>query len=366
MSLENLVEMESFWKNKKVLLTGHNGFKGCWLLIWLINLGAEVWGISLPANQTTILFNDVQKEIKNSYSNIELDINEEDKLNYFVKKIQPDIVIHLAAQALVIRSYKEPLLTWKTNVIGSLNLLESLKNINKKCSIVIVTTDKVYKNKDWDYGYRENDELGGSDPYSASKSALEILVNSWIKSYCGIQNHQINNLYISTARSGNVIGGGDWADNRIVPDLIKSIVLKNDLVIRNPNSTRPWQHVLDPLYGYLSLAKINYINEKTNGQSYNFGPLLESNKSVSQLVESLYLKWGLKSSLTKIDNEFYESKLLNLNIDKAYKELSWQPRWNYEEIIDKTINWYKKHANGNNSLNLCLGDIKNYSQRVNI
>lgn len=364
--MENLVEVETFWKNKRVLITGHNGFKGCWLLIWLINIGAEVWGISLPPNKKSVLFNDIQKEIKPTFSNVELDINDEDKLNFYIDKIQPDVVFHLAAQALVIRSYEEPSLTWKTNVIGSLNLLESLKNIKKKCSVVIVTTDKVYKNKEWDYGYRENDELGGSDPYSASKSALEILVNSWIKSFCGIQKHQRKNLYISTARSGNVIGGGDWADNRIVPDFIKSIVLKKDLVIRNPNSTRPWQHVLDPLYGYLSLAKTNYINEKINGKSYNFGPLLESNKSVKQLVESFYLKWGLNPSFTYIDNEFHESKLLNLNIDKAYKELGWHPQWNYQETIEKTIYWYKKHANGHSPLDLCLSDIKNYSQKINI
>ena len=356
--------MESFWKNKKVLITGHNGFKGTWLLIWLIELGAKVSGLSLPPKKSSKLFNDIEPKIKHKYENIELDINNSEELNKAIEKINPDIVFHLAAQALVLKSYQEPILTWKTNLIGSLNLLESLKNIKKSCSVVMVTTDKVYKNQEWEYGYRENDQLGGLDPYSASKSAAEIMVQSWKQSFCGEGIHQKNNLYISTARAGNVIGGGDWAENRIIPDLVKAIKAKKKLVIRNPTYKRPWQHVLDPLNGYLLLAKLNYLNKNILGEPYNFGPPLESNKSVSQLVEFIFSIWEGECFVNKEDT-FHESKLLHLNIDKAYQDLNWTPTWDFKETIFKTINWYKREKNLN-SLGLCLEDIASFSNKINL
>ena len=264
MEIENLI----FWKDKKVLITGHNGFKGSWLTTWLLSLGANIFGYSLDIEKNS-LYENLNFELQNektfgSILNKEGNINEFKNICSFVNEVKPDIVFHLAAQPLVKESYKDPLRTWNTNVIGTLNLLESLKQLSKKCAVVLITTDKVYKNKEWIYGYREIDELGGKDPYSASKAAMELAINSWISSFCGNKNYQTDKLEIASARSGNVIGGGDFSKDRIVPDLVKSIFNKDSLLIRNPNARRPWLHVLEPLSGYLVLAERLYKKSTLN------------------------------------------------------------------------------------------------------
>ena len=246
-------------------------------------------------------------------------------------------------------------------MIGSLNLLNSIKNINNPCSIVIVTTDKVYKNNEWAFGYRENDQLGGYDPYSASKAALEIAVSSWRKSFCNVSN---NNIKIATARAGNVIGGGDWAVNRLIPDAIRSIINEEDLLIRNPNSTRPWQHVLEPLWGYMLLAKSLYQNEKEFCDSFNFGPYIQSNRTVKQVVERIFEIWPGRYIYNNEENNDYEAEKLYLQIDKAFHKLNWRPRISFEKSIERTIYWYKDFYEGKSSIECCLRDIDFYQELI--
>ena len=243
-----------YWQGRKVLISGHTGFKGSWLGLWLSELGAKVTGIGLKTNSDKDLFRQLSLENRLQAHHI-ADIREFRAIREIVEENKPEVVFHLAAQPLVQESYRDPLGTWSTNVQGSLHLLEALKSLERQCAVVMVTTDKVYANKEWDYGYRENDRLGGNDPYSASKAAAEIAIASWRSSFCGTGKHQNPNLAIASARAGNVIGGGDWAANRIVPDAIRALAAGEAINVRNPKSTRPWQHVLEPLSGYLLLAE---------------------------------------------------------------------------------------------------------------
>lgn len=261
-----------FWKNKKVFITGHTGFKGSWLTMMLSSMGAKVKGYSLPLDKENYLFGLIKEKVSHEIIHKEGDILNKSSLNNEVQKFEPDIVFHMAAQALVRKSYLEPVLTWETNLLGSLNLFNSLKEIKKECTVIVVTTDKVYKNKEWEFGYRENDQLGGHDPYSASKAALEIAVESWRKSFCGRGPMKNRNINIASVRAGNVIGGGDMAQDRIIPDAIRALRNSKPIKIRNPLSTRPWQHVLDPLSGYLILAEHLYKDPNNFSEAYNFGP----------------------------------------------------------------------------------------------
>ncbi len=352
-----------FWKNKRVLITGHTGFKGSWLSLWLHYLGAAICGFSKDDdNDGFNLF-----KLLNISSKIEHhlnDISNSRKLSKIVEGFQPDIIFHLAAQPLVRRSYKEPFLTWSTNVMGTLNILESTKNLTNKCVIVIITSDKVYKNKNLPYGYREEDELGGHDPYISSKAACELLTNSWRLSYCGKKHNQKQNLFVATARAGNVIGGGDWAEDRIIPDLIKSLLRKNDLLLRNPKATRPWQHVLDPLSGYLTLAEKLYNTENNrHTKSYNFGPPKTSNKSVEDLISQSIKYLPNKVTVNYSNSYLHEASLLNLNIEQAYNELGWMPKWDFNKSVYRTINWYKLFFyDKNDAQELCLSDIKEFQK----
>lgn len=352
---------KKFWNNKKILITGHTGFKGSWLSFWMKKLGATVCGISLNPYENS-LFNQLSLSKKIDFHNI-LDINEFKDLEKVIKVFNPDIVFHLAAQSFVRESYREPIKTWETNVLGSINLLESLKKIDKKCAVIIVTTDKVYKNNEWDYGYRENDELGGHDPYSASKAALEIALNSWRKSYCGSKIYQNPYLGIGSARAGNVIGGGDWAGERIIPDTIRALKSGNTVKIRNPNSTRPWQHVLEPISGYLNLAELIYSKKDSDlyCDSFNFGPNIDSNKTVKGLLEEVFKYWEGGWYQDPNFDDFHESKILHLQIDKAHNILGWEPKWNFCKTVEKTINWYKNtHYNLKTPEESCLDDIDEF------
>lgn len=350
----------NFWRNKKVFVTGHTGFKGAWLTMLLSNMGAKVKGYSLPLSKENYLFGLIKEQISDEIIHIEGNILEKGYLEDQIINFEPDFIFHLAAQALVRKSYFDPILTWETNLLGSLNILDSLKNTKKKCSVIIVTTDKVYKNKEWEFGYRENDELGGSDPYSASKAALEIAIESWRKSFCGNGLMRNKNIHIASVRAGNVIGGGDMAQDRIIPDAIRALKKSKPIKIRNPFSTRPWQHVLDPLSGYLILAENLYRNPDDFSEAYNFGPSLDSNKTVLELCEKITGYWKGEIFNEQKQENLHEAKLLNLNTDKVFHKLNWKSKWGFEKTILKTIEWYKKFENGSDAYKISLEDIYDY------
>tara|TARA_B100000886_G_scaffold340307_1_gene309086 strand:- start:588 stop:1655 length:1068 start_codon:yes stop_codon:yes gene_type:complete len=355
--------MIDFYKNKKIFITGHSGFKGTWLCLYLIRLKAKIYGYSLPPEENA-LYTKVESYLKENINQSFSNILDSESLSEAVKKFEPDIIFHLAAQPLVRKSYVDPIETWQTNLIGSLNLLNCLKNYSKKCAVVVVTTDKVYLNQEWDFGYRENDILGGNDPYSASKAALEIAIASWRFSFCGSEKHQNKNVFIATARAGNVIGGGDMAEDRIVPDSIRALIDNKKIPIRNPKSTRPWQHVLEPLNGYLELGMKLYSDPKEMSSSFNFGPYIKNNTTVEKLVIEILSHWPGDYELRNKNENYHESNLLHLQIDKVYKYLNWSPKWDFELTIEKTINWYKRVFNGASALEMCNLDIDSYENKI--
>ena len=350
----------TFWSKKKVLVTGHTGFKGSWLTIWLLEMGAEVFGISLEPTTMPNLFEEA--ELSNKIKSYIFDIRNRKNFEKVIKKIQPDIVFHMAAQPLVIDGYLNPICTWETNLIGTINLLNLLRKVPNKCACICVTTDKVYRNSE-NKSHSEDDSLGGFDPYSCSKAACELAIESFRSSFCGNLNYQKDNLFIASVRSGNVIGGGDWSKNRIIPDIIRSIVSDKKILIRSPYSIRPWQHVLDPLSGYLILAEKLFIEGNSYSTSYNFGPKsLQSNKKVLDILKktSAYwkLSWGI---LPKSEKRFHESSFLSLNISKSQKHLNWDPKWEFEKTLEITLDWYKNYYNDkNSSYKYCLSDLENY------
>ena len=354
----------SFWKGKRVLLTGHTGFKGSWLLLWLLELGSEVAGYSLPAAPAPNLFRQLYGSLGNRFVHLEADLADRIALTELANRFQPDVVLHLAAQPLVRISYEDPLGTWKTNLLGSLHLLEALKSITHPCAVVMVTTDKVYSNKEWVYGYRETDQLGGHDPYSASKAATEIAVASWQSSFCGEAPHQTPHLQVATARAGNVIGGGDWALDRIVPDAMRSLQLKQSIAVRSPKSTRPWQHVLEPLGGYLLLAERLFTASLHPCEAFNFGPFVSSNRTVSELVTTMLAHWPGEWHTVQQANAVHEASLLNLHTDKAYTQLGWAPCWGFQETVERTVNWYRDVASGSDPYQRSLLDLQAYQSDI--
>jgi len=355
---------ERFWPGRRVLLTGHSGFKGGWLLLWLKQAGAQVWGLALPPEPQPNLFRQLatilSSDDQHGWHHHEGDITDPANLKAVVERCQPEVVFHLAAQPLVRRSYADPLGTWATNVQGSLNLLEALKPLQHPCAVVMVTTDKVYENQEWAYGYREPDRLGGYDPYSASKAAAEIAIASWRASFCGTAPHQTPHLRISTARAGNVIGGGDWAADRIVPDAMRALAQGEPIAVRNPAATRPWQHVLEPLGGYLRLAEALLTDPEPPCEAFNFGPQLESNRLVRELIETILSHWPGQWIDQSDPAAPHEAGLLHLQIDKAHHRLGWQPRWDYATTIERTVGWYRAVHEGANALECCLADLEAY------
>jgi CDP-glucose 4,6-dehydratase len=360
-SLEAL-DVSNFWNNRRVLITGHTGFKGAWLTLWLGLHGAHVVGIALKPEQPPGLLE--QFALTDEIEHHIIDIRDSEKLRQRVVDAQPEIVFHLAAQALVRRSYQRPADTWNTNVIGTINLMDSLRQLDSPFVAVVVTSDKVYLNRDWEYGYRETDALGGHDPYSSSKAAVEIAVVSWRQSFF------TNPLgaAVATGRAGNVLGGGDWAEDRIVPDLIRSFTNGRELGIRNPAATRPWQHVLEPLAGYLQLAEHMKTAQQSGNfersvelcSAWNFGPLPESNRTVQQLVETATEFWpGRWSDQSQADAP-HEARFLGLSIEKACRSLNWYPRWNFRECVRRTIDWYRRVQDGENPRHVAEEQIGAY------
>lgn len=360
----------SFWRGRRVLLTGHTGFKGSWLTLWLLSLGAEVWGYSLAPESGRALFTDLCLDKATGHANWGHlrhrlgDVCDLQALSRWAREAQPQVVLHLAAQPLVRRSYRDPLGTWATNVQGSLHLLEALRPLDHPCAVVMVTTDKVYANREWDYGYREEDRLGGHDPYSASKAAAELAIASWRSSFCGPDAHQTTHLAIATARAGNVIGGGDWAEDRIVPDAMRSLAAGESIPVRRPKASRSWQHVLEPLGGYLLLAEKLATAGPAYTTAFNFGPALEANRSVRQLVEAALEHWpGTWRDLSD-PTAPHEAGRLHLQIDKAHHQLGWQPRWDFATTVERTVAWYRAVHEGMSPLACCLQDLTSYQVAV--
>ena len=354
--------MSNFWNDRRVLVTGHTGFKGAWLTLWLRLHGAKVSGVALESEMPPGLLD--QFALTDEIDHHIVDIRDSEKLCQKVVQAQPEIVFHLAAQALVRRSYQQPSDTWSTNVTGTINLMDSLRQLDSPFVAVIVTSDKVYLNREWEHGYRETDSLGGHDPYSSSKAAVEIAVGSWRQSFF---TNPLDGA-VATGRAGNVIGGGDWAEDRIVPDLIRSFTAGEELGIRNPTATRPWQHVLEPLAGYLQLAEHMKITQENGnaaqmGQlcsAWNFGPLPESNRTVQQLVETAIESWpGRWSDQSQVDAP-HEARFLGLSIDKACRSLDWYPRWNFRESVRRTIDWYRRVQDGENPRHVAEEQIRSY------
>ena len=356
----------SFWAGRRVLLTGHTGFKGSWLLLWLRQLGAEVWGYALEPEPEPNLFRQLAEARPpgDRWHHQVGDLADRTVLRELVQRSQPEVVFHLAAQPLVRQSYGDPLGTWATNVQGSLHVLEALKTQAHPCAVVMVTTDKVYQNREWVYGYRESDRLGGHDPYSASKAAAELAIASWRASFCGDGAHQSPQLRIATARAGNVIGGGDWAADRIVPDAIRSLSAGEPIKVRNPNATRPWQHVLEPLWGYMRLAEALLLDDEPPCEAFNFGPTLASNRSVRELVETIIQHWPGEWLDQSDPTAPHEAHRLHLQIDNAHHRLNWQPRWDYATTVSRTVGWYEAQHKGASTLDLCRGDLTLYQKTL--
>lgn len=344
------------FKKKKVLITGHTGFKGRWLLTWLKNLECDLYGISLKDHNYRFFNQSFSKNIKSFF----FDLSQQKKTIRTLKRIKPDFIFHFAAQAIVKTSFSKPSSTWKTNLFGTINILESLRVLNNKCVVLIITSDKCYLNLEIKRGYRETDILGGIDPYSASKAATEIAFNSYYKTYL----EKKKNISIATCRAGNVIGGGDFSKDRIIPDCFRAIKEKKKMIIKNPKATRPWQHVLEPLYGYLTLAKNLSKNRKNSGQSFNFGPLHSKHIAVQEIIKLFKSFFKELDFKFKNKNLFYESKLLQLNSNKAKKLLRWKTRLNIKETINFTCRWYQLYLKKNLPEQITLNQIKEYLKHV--
>ena len=351
---ENLL---SYYKGKKIFVTGHTGFKGAWLITWLHLLGANIKGYALEPEGKESLFSLINSAIQ--FENVIADIRDKEKLEKEITDFKPDFIFHLAAQALVRKSYEIPSETFEINAIGTANILAAVKKLHNKCTIVVITTDKVYENREIDYHYKETDELGGHDPYSASKAATEIVVSSFRHSFFNPQNFALHHIAIATVRAGNVIGGGDWNKDRIIPDIIRSLTEGNPVSVRNPSAVRPWQHVLEPLGGYLLLGIL--LNEepvKFSG-AYNFGPLPDDHLQVKDLVNLALECWGNGSWLDNSDTtQPHEAGLLKLDIGKSMTNLKWHPKLTSKEAIQWTIDWYKQKEE--NIFDYSVQQIKNY------
>ncbi len=342
------------FKNKKVLITGHTGFKGSWLTFWLLQLNARICGVSKDIPTKPSLFEALS--LKKNIIDKRLDIRDLAKLKKTINNFKPDFLFHLAAQPLVKKSYDDPVNTFTSNAIGTCNVLESVKFLKKRCNVVIITSDKSYKNLEILRGYRETDLLGGFDPYSASKGCAEFIIQSYVKSF--YKNKK--NLRLGVARAGNVIGGGDWSDYRVIPDCLKSWSKNKTVTIRSPNSTRPWQHVLEVLKGYLILAKNLKNNKNNHGEVFNFGPKNFQNKRVIDVLKEMYeflpnFKWNINTN-----KKFRESKLLKLNSTKAKKKLNWTNKLSFNETIKMTAEWYRMYYQKKNMVNFTSKQIKEF------
>ncbi len=351
------------FKNKKIIITGNTGFKGSWLSLWLYSLGAQVYGISKDIPTKPSMFKELA--IDKIVTFYQEDVRNYSAIKKIIGKIKPDFIFHMAAQPIVVTSYLEPVETISTNVIGTTNVLEALREININCTAIIITSDKCYDNVEWVWGYKETDALGGKDIYSGSKGAAELIFKSYYHSF--FKNPNKSNVRVASVRAGNVIGGGDWADYRIVPDCIKAWVNGKSVEIRSPKATRPWQHVLEPLSGYLTVAQKLSSDISLNGESFNFGPSAEYNKTVQELLMDISSYWNLKQEpfyLAKDISDFHEAGLLKLNCDKALYYLKWLPTLDYRTLIEFIGSWY--HDFYNNKIDMLQFTLRQIHEYENI
>ena len=352
--------MTTFWKGKKVFITGHTGFKGSWLSLWLSLLNAEVIGFALDPPTSPNLFTLAQ--IENMITSIKGDIRNLDLLKKALKTHQPDIIFHMAAQPLVRQAYLDPVETYMTNVMGTVHLLEAARHTDHVKAIINVTTDKCYENKEWHWGYRENDRLGGYDPYSNSKACSELVSSSYRNAFFNDLN-----IGLASARAGNVIGGGDWAEDRLIPDVMRACLKKQSITIRYPHALRPWQHVLEPLSGYLKLAEYLYQTHKEYAESWNFGPHDCDVKPVSFIVDTIIKLWHDETTWS-IDQAKHphEAQYLKLDCAKAKSRLGWEPHWNIEKGLQETVHWYQAYVRGEAMRAITLSQINHFIQTTEI
>jgi CDP-glucose 4,6-dehydratase len=347
-----------FWRGKRVLLTGHTGFKGGWLSLWLQTMGAELWGFGLAPLTQPSLFEEAR--VAAGMSSVIGDLRDFAAVHAAVDAARPEIIIHMAAQPLVRYSYHAPVETYAVNVMGTVHLLEAVRQVGGVRAIVNVTTDKCYENREWLWGYREDEAMGGHDPYSSSKGCAELVTSAYRRSFFAG-----NGVSLGSGRAGNVIGGGDWAADRLVPDVLRAFEQSVAVTIRNPLSTRPWQHVLEPLSGYLVLAERLYTDGDTYAEGWNFGPRDEDARSVSWIVEQMIAEWGPGASWSR-DNAIsqpHEANMLKLDISKACGRLGWEPRWNLGEALRRSVRWHQAWLSRKNMRTYSLAEIEQYQVR---
>jgi CDP-glucose 4,6-dehydratase len=348
---------KNFWVGKKVFLTGHTGFKGSWMSLWLQSMGAIVKGYSLEPTTKPNLY--TVASVDTAMDSEIGDIRDLNQITKSMTDFNPGVLIHMAAQPLVRLSYQEPVDTYTTNVIGTVNVLEAARKCTNLKAIVSVTTDKCYENKEWEWGYRESEPMGGHDPYSSSKGCAELVTSAYRRSFFSSDG----TASLASARAGNVIGGGDWAEDRLIPDILRAFEKLEPVVIRNPLSTRPWQHVLEPLSGYLVLAQELYLNGDDFAESWNFGPKDEDCKPVNWILDQMVTYWGNNASwnLDKNNNP-HEAGFLKLDCSKASNRLKWNPKWNLDETLEMIVNWHQLYINAGNIKKQCLKEINSYSK----
>jgi len=349
----------TFWKGKKVLITGHTGFKGSWLSLWLQKMGAQVTGVSLDPPTDPSLYH--QANVAEEMDSRRADIRDLDTIKLLFAEVKPEIVFHLAAQPLVRYSYNEPVETYQTNVMGTLNILEGIRSISSVRAAVMITTDKCYQNREWEWGYREYEAMGGHDPYSSSKGCAELLIASYRDSYYPVSAYHKHKTAIASVRAGNVIGGGDWAEDRLIPDIIRSVRSSSVVHIRNPGAVRPWQHVLEPLDGYLELAEKLYVAGDQYAEAWNFGPREEDAQPVRWIVERMTELWGEGAEWVVDAREHpHEANYLKLDCSKAHVRLNWWPKWSLATTLEKIVDWHKQERQGA-AMKLCtMQQIESY------
>ena len=359
--MEGLGMSRDFWRGKRVFITGHTGFKGSWLSLWLQGLGAELTGYALPPPDDPCLYQ--LAKVGAGMRSVIADIRDADTLTKAMREVRPEIVFHLAAQPLVSCSYSDPVTTYSTNVMGTVHLLEAVRQTGGVRALVNVTSDKCYENKEWSWGYREIDALGGYDPYSSSKGCAELVTAAYRNSFFNSADYANHGLAIASARAGNVIGGGDWAQNRLIPDMLRAIAAKQQMVIRSPLAIRPWQHVLEPLNGYLLLAKQLYIEGPNYAESWNFGPKDEDAKSVQWVIEHFMQIWGEQSSAWKLDESphVHEANYLKLDCSKAHLKLGWYPQWDLGAALQRVVAWHKSAEQQAAMQTVCFQQISEYT-----
>jgi len=351
----------SFWKGKTVFITGHTGFKGSWLSLWLQSMGARITGFSLPPPTDPSLF--VVGRVHEGMESINGDIRNLEQLQAAIERNKPEIVVHMAAQSLVRYSYQNPIDTYSTNVMGTVNVLEAVHRVGSVRVVINVTSDKCYENREWVWGYRENEPMGGHDPYSSSKGCAELVTSAYRRSFFNIDDYAKHGVALASVRAGNVIGGGDWAEDRLIPDILRAITQKKPVVIRNPRAIRPWQHVLEPLKGYLLLAEKMWESGPEFSEGWNFGPNDDDAKSVEWIVNEMTGQWRGGATWKLDDREHsHEANYLKLDISKAKLRLGWRPRLRLEDALQRVVAWHKAQQSKAEMRQFTINQIEEYAQ----